>query len=338
MGNKLSIKKPFKEIIKPFQSKTPESKYWKIMEGFLDNYEEIISQKGLDKEFYQTHLTDYAKQVQKQIESPYEFEAFHEALRKPFDHFALGLTVFRPLINFRHSKLFGEENLEAITSLLEKGENVIIFANHQTEADPQAINLLLENAFQSLSEKIAYVAGERVVTDALAVPFSLGINLFCVYSKKYFDVYPDRKTKMLEHNKQTMLRLGQHLDEGGKCITIFPSGGRDRPDENKIVRVAKFDQQSIELMYLLGRKAKSPTHYFPLALSTHDMLPPPEDLQIDLGEKRNTSEARVYLHFGKEIDMENFPNSDTTDKAERKSYRAQYIYDLVSEMYTNFPS
>jgi glycerol-3-phosphate O-acyltransferase len=333
----LSIKKPFKDIIKPFEVEAPGNKYWKIMEGFLDNFEKIISEKGLDKEFYETHLTDYARQVLRQIKSPYEFEAYHEALRAPFDHFALGLTLFRPLIDFPRSKLFGKENLDAIVSILEKKENVIIFANHQTEADPQAINLLLEKQFPSLSEKIAYVAGERVVTDALAVPFSLGINLFCVYSKKYFDVYPDRKTKMLEHNKQTMLRLGQHLDEGGKCIMIFPSGGRDRPDENKIVRVANFDQQSIELMYLLGRKAKSLTHYFPLALSTHDMLPPPEDLQIDLGEKRSTNEAAIYLDFGKEIDMENFPNSDTTDKAERKSFRAQYIYGLVSDMYRNFP-
>jgi glycerol-3-phosphate O-acyltransferase len=336
-GNNLGIRAPFRDIIKPFQKEAPESKYWKIMEGFLDDFETIITSKGLDKEFYQTQLTDYATQVLKQIISPYNFEPYHKAIREPFDHFDLGSTLFRPLIDFIHSKLFGKENLQEIESILAKGENVVIFANHQTEADPQAINLLLENEFETLPHKIAYVAGERVVTDALAVPFSLGINLFCVYSKKYFDVYPERRTQMLEHNKRTMLRLGDHLDTGSKCIMIFPSGGRDRPDENKIVRVSKFDQQSIELMYLLGRKAKASTHYFPLALSTHDMLPPPEDLQIDLGEKRPTNEASVYLHFGKEIDMENFPNSDTSDKAEKKNYRAQYIYDLVSKMYESFP-
>ena len=338
MENNLSANKRFRDLIEPFKARAPESKYWKIMSDFLDDYETIIESKKLDKEFYRKHLTYYAEHVAKQIETPYNFEPYHKSVREPFDHYEFGSILFRPLIDFPHSKLFGQENLAAIESILDKGENVVIFANHQTEADPQAINLLLEKEFPNFPLQNTYVAGERVVTDALAVPFSLGTNLFCVYSKKYFDVYPERRTQMLEHNKRTMLRLGEHLDGGHQCITIFPSGGRDRPDENKIVHVAKFDPQSIELLYLLGRKAKSPTHYFPLALSTHDLLPPPEELQIDLGEKRPTNEAAVYLHFGKEIDMENFPHSDTTDRIKKKDLRAQYIWKLCADMYEQFPN
>ena len=325
-------------MIEPFKIRAPDSKYWRIMSDFLDDFETIIEMKGLDKELYREPIKSYGEFVLRQIQTPYNFEPYHKASRTPFDHYQLGSTLFRPLINFNLSAFYGKENLAQIEVILKKNENVVIFANHQTEADPQAINLLLEKEFPEFPPQITYVAGERVVTDALAVPFSLGMNLFCVYSKKYFDVYPERRSQMLEHNKLTMLRLGEHLDGGGQCITIFPSGGRDRPNENKIVEVAKFDPQSIELLYLLGRKSKTPTHYFPLALSTHHMLPPPEELQVDLGEKRPTNEAAVYLHFGKEIDMENFPHSDTTDRTKKKVLRTQYIWELVCKMYEQFPT
>ncbi len=336
MENGSNIKK-LKDLIRPFEQTTP-SKYWKILADFLDTYEIVLDKKNLSKEFYYKFFIDYAKFILQQIKSPYDFEPYHEGIRTPFDHLQFGLEFFRPLINFQSSMLYGKENFQAIESILAKGENVIIFANHQTEADPAAINLLLENEFPKMLSKMIYVAGERVVTDPMAVPFSLGLNLFCVYSKKYFDVFPERKSQMLEHNKLTMLRIGEHLDSGNQCITIFPSGGRDRPNLEKIVEVSKFDPQSTELMYLLGRKSKTPTHYFPLALSTHDMLPPPEELQIDLGENRPINEASIYLHFGKEIDMENFPHSDTTDRTKKKDLRAQYIWQLVCKMYAQFPN
>lgn len=43
--------------------------------------------------------------------------------------------------------------------------------------------LLLEDAFPHLATDVIYVAGDRVVTDALCKPFSMGRNLFCVHSK-----------------------------------------------------------------------------------------------------------------------------------------------------------
>ena len=243
----------------------------------------------------------------------------------------MGLDFFAPLIDFSLSTLKGQEQIATITTLLANKENVVLFANHQTEADPYAIQLLMQPPFT-----MAYVAGERVVTDALAVPFSLGTNLFCVYSKKYFDVYPDRKASMMEHNKLTMLRLGEHLDQGGQCITIFPSGGRDRPNADKIIEVAKFDPQSIELLYLLGRKAKRPTHYFPMALLTHDILPPPETLQIDLGEKRPTKEAPIHIHVGQEISMDNLCDPVTLNKHQQREERAHRIWQMVYSMYHQF--
>lgn len=59
----------------------------------------------------------------------------------------------------------------------------MLLANHQTEADPAVFALLLEAQFPRLATDVIYVAGDRVVTDPVCVPFSMGRNLFCVHSK-----------------------------------------------------------------------------------------------------------------------------------------------------------
>lgn len=49
----------------------------------------------------------------------------------------------------------------------------------QTEADPQVISLLMEReGYGDVAEKLINVAGHRVTTDPLAIPFSMGRNLF----------------------------------------------------------------------------------------------------------------------------------------------------------------
>jgi glycerol-3-phosphate O-acyltransferase len=72
-----------------------------------------------------------------------------------------------------------------------QGHNVVLMSNHQTEADPAIIALLLEKSNPWICENIVYVAGDRVVTDLLCKPFSMGRNLICVYSKKHMNDYPE---------------------------------------------------------------------------------------------------------------------------------------------------
>lgn len=335
MGKSLNFDE-LKEMM--IDSSIPESKrYWEVVEPFISNYESIVEEKKLDKDHYFALLAQWCQLVLKQIKDPCQFESFHKAMRDPIDYYHIGREIFRPLINLEDSTLSGKENILEIEAALNRGENAILFANHQIEADPQALSLLLEDVSPKIAEETIYVAGARVLTDAVAVPFSLGCNLFCIYSKKYFSAHKDEMARMQEHNNRTIREIGAKLSEGGHCIYIAPSGGRDRKGESGEIEVAPFDPQSIELMYLLGRKAKKPTHFHPLALSTHDILPPPEDLQIELGEKRSTNAAPIHAHFGKKIDMENFPLSDTTSKKKKKDARTQYIHNLVCEMYSAFP-
>jgi glycerol-3-phosphate O-acyltransferase len=94
---------------------------------------------------------------------------------------------------------------------------------------------------------MVFVAGHRVTTDPLAVPFSRGRNLLSIYSKKYVDADPEKKQERLLHNQRTIKRMGQLLSEGGYCIYVAPSGGRDRKDQKTgKVEAAAFDPQSIE--------------------------------------------------------------------------------------------
>jgi glycerol-3-phosphate O-acyltransferase len=232
--------------------------------------------------------------------------------------------------------LSGLQNLVEIADLLDRGENVIFLANHQTEADPQAISILLESTYPKMGEEMIFVAGERVVTDPLAVPASMGRNLLCIYSKRYIDHPPELKMQKQMHNKRTMERMSQLLSEGGKSIYVAPSGGRDRPNAEGIVQVAPFDPQSIEMFYLMARKAGHPTHFYPLTLKTYELLPPPQTIQIELGEARTAKRAPIHIAFAPRIDMEHFPGSDLEDKYERRAARAEHICNLVKQDYAKF--
>ncbi|KAL6008209.1 hypothetical protein ACLOJK_033715 [Asimina triloba] len=72
-----------------------------------------------------------------------------------------------------------------------EGHNIILISNHQTEADPAVISLLLHTTNPHLPEKLIYIAGDRVVTDPVCKPFSMGRNLLCVYSKKHMHDIPE---------------------------------------------------------------------------------------------------------------------------------------------------
>ncbi len=324
------------EILTHFQKECP-NKCWKLLEPFLSTVDKAAKKKNIPHEVTFAAMEQYCLLIAHQVRAPCAFECHHKAIRGPVDYLKVGVAMFSPLVDFPNSELRGIENVRKIEDYINAGENVILFANHQIEADPLMIHFLLENEFPSLAEKMIFVAGERVLTDPLAVPFSLGFNLFSVYSKKYFDSHPARVTEMKEHNHKTILTISQQLDAGGNCLYIAPSGGRDRRSaESGLVEMAKFDPQSTELMYLIGKRAKKLTHFFPLAMSTHDILPPPESLQIDLGEERISREAPIYLHFGQEIDMEHYP-IPTDAPPSKKEARGNYIWNLVDDMYKRFP-
>ena len=52
-----------------------------------------------------------------------------------------------------------------------------------------------------------------------------------------------------------MKTMQQLMTDGGKCIWVAPSGGRDRPSDDGKYEVAPFDSKSIEMFRLMSAKA-----------------------------------------------------------------------------------
>jgi len=307
------------------------------IEQFFRSYLQALQEHHLDVSKHIGIFFEYLECIRGHLEKPTVFSSYHKMVRAPYDYHRFGIDFITPLIHFDKSTILGKNHLQQIYEHIQKGHNVILFANHQIEADPQVIYALLTTACKALIPHLIFVAGERVLIDPIAVPFSLGCNLLCIYSKRYIDHPPEQKSDKQHHNNRTMKRMKALLDEGGHCIYVAPSGGRDRPDSQGTIHPAPFDAQSIEMFYLMARHSATPTFFYPLALSTYQILPPPQTVQKELGEHRKTQASAVHLYFGSAISMESFPGSDTQDKHLRRKARADYIYDLVCQGYDQFP-
>lgn len=308
-------------------------KLQEIIQHLEKTYLKAIQQSGMSLEQGQLLFNQLVALVKQQAIESYPFSLFHKSLRKPFDYYQFGLDFIRPLINFKESKILGLNQIQQMNEQLSRGENVILLANHQTEPDPQVIQLLLEPFNTSLVANMIFIAGHRVIEDPMAIPMSMGCNLLCIYSKKHMDHAPEQKAKKVSHNQRTMKKMTELLQEGGKCIYVAPSGGRDRPDKNGVVGPANFDPDSLEMFWLMAQKAKRPTHFYPLALLTYDMLPPPPQVELELGENREAYYTPIYLSFGPEVNMEHFAGSEELDKKEKRIKRAEYIWGLVCQQY-----
>lgn len=308
-----------------------------IVHNFYLSYEEAIKENGYTIKQLQPVLNQFVDCVIKQLKHPYAFAPYHQSIRQPFDYYRLGIEMIRPLVIFSKSTIQGSDQIDIMEKSLAKGDNVILLANHQTEPDPQAISLLLEKSHPKFAENMIFVAGHRVISDPLAVPFSMGRNLLCIYSKRHMDSEPELKQEKLTHNQRTMKMMSNLLKEGGKCIYVAPSGGRDRQDASGQITVAPFDPQSIEMFWLMAQHTEKKTHFHTLALSTYKLLPPPSSIEKALGESRQAQSTPIHLYFGKEIDMENFPGNDSPDKTQRRQKRADYLWKIVADKYANVP-
>lgn len=309
------------------------SKHFEMLEEFYTSYAKAVSENGKNMSAYEALMMNYLEFVIQESLHPSSFEPFHKAEREPFDYYRFGVEFIRPLIVFEESEIHHAQRISTIESQLAQGENVILLANHQIEPDPQVISIMLEKEYPKLAENMIFVAGHRVISDPLAIPFSKGRNLLCIFSKKHIENPPEQKPEKLLHNQRTMHRMTDLLKEGGQCIYVAPSGGRDRADDTGKVEVAPFDPQSIEMFWLMAQHSKKPTHFYPLTLATYDLLPPPQTVDKELGERRLAKCAPVHLSFGAELDMMNFPGSENLDRKTKRVARAQYIWELVKQEY-----
>jgi len=72
---------------------------------------------------------------------------------------------------------------------------------------------MLEKTHPRIATDVHYVAGDRVVSDPLCKPFSMGRNLFCVHSKKHMNDDPALRDEKTKTNRQTLVSLSRRLNK-----------------------------------------------------------------------------------------------------------------------------
>ncbi|KAH7514894.1 hypothetical protein FEM48_Zijuj11G0138700 [Ziziphus jujuba var. spinosa] len=397
------------------------------MEELYQNYKNAIFQSGNPNadEIVFSNMTAALDRIFLDVEEPFVFAPYHKALREPFDYYMFGQNYIRPLVDFRNSYVGNISIFNEMEEKLKEGHNIILISNHQTEADPAVISLLLETTNPHIAENMIYVAGDRVVTDPLCKPFSIGRNLVCVYSKKHmFDVpelaemkrkantrslkemalllrdltsgilyflsktfqnvnlelfgekaFPSSEKELVSGQGQgdyndtiimiLLLRvlLNNILDHaarrfmgtpdgviiqalsivvvgcknnlrgGSQLIWIAPSGGRDRPDPvTEEWHPAPFDASSVDNMRRLAEHAGVPGHIYPLALLCYNIMPPPPQVEKDVGEKRLISFHGVGLSVAPEVNFSEISASCKTSEEAGQVY-TQALYNSVNEQY-----
>lgn len=221
------------------------------------------------------------------------------------DFYAAGCDFFRPAMDLSRSLVLGRENLLKAKARLDAGDNVVFLANHQSEADPQVVSCLFETVSSEMGQLAAdltYVAGHKVTTDALAVPFSMGRNLLCIHSKKHIDADPETKPGKSRQNMSAMNSMLAGMKDGGMSIWVAPSGGRDRRDVSSgKIPIAPFDQKTVDMFRLMGNKSRVPTHFYPMSMVSYDLCPPPDFVEAGVGELRNVRFTPVGISIGEEV-------------------------------------
>ncbi|KAF6148575.1 hypothetical protein GIB67_042534 [Kingdonia uniflora] len=310
---------------------------WWLISSLARNpiFEKAVLQSGNPraKEIILTNMAVVFDRILLDVEDPFTFSAHHKAVREPFDYYRFGQNYIRPLVDFRKSYVGNISHFSDIEEKLHQGHNVILISNHQTEADPAVIALLLETTNPYVAESMTYVAGDRVVTDPLCKPFSIGRNLFCVYSKKHMNDNPELAESKRRANTLSLKEMTLLLRGGSQIIWIAPSGGRDRPDPStQEWSPAPFDAPSVDSMRRLASKTGVPGHIYPLALLCHDIMPPPAQVEKVIGERRMISFHGVGLSVGSEINFSDIAAGNSNPEEARAVY-SQALYSSVTKQY-----
>ncbi|KAI9111747.1 hypothetical protein K1719_017437 [Acacia pycnantha] len=302
------------------------------MEQVYHSYKNAVYQSGDPRadEIVLSNMTIFFDRIFINVVDPFVFNSHHKAKREPFDYYLFGQNYIRPLIDFRNSYIGNVSLFCEMEEKLKQGHNIILMSNHQTEADPAIIALLIEKSFPYIAENLTYVAGDRVISDPLCKPFSMGRNLICVYSKKHMNDVPELVEMKRKANTRSLKEMVMLLRSGSQIIWIAPSGGRDRPDPLTGEWIpAHFDASSVDNMRRLVENSGVPSHIYQLALLCYDIMPPPPQVEKEIGEKRVISFHGVGLSVAPEISFSQTAASCQSPEMAKEAY-TQALYNSVT--------
>lgn len=326
----------FKNLMKAKDLGMLTSTYHDLWRDFYNDYKKTVlnnDKAEQDEQFVLEMQVNIADRVFDQFKNPYKFPSFHKGIREPYDYFEFGQKYVSSLINLKQSIMGHMDRWDEIIGFIKKGHNVVLLANHQTETDAAILLYLLKFKYPDMIDKMIFVAGDRVVTDPLCIPFSMGINLFCVYSKRHINDIPEKTNEKMAMNRKTLLKMAKMMNKGGLVLWIAPSGGRDRPNEMGQWFPNEFDPSVVEIMRKLLKSSKNPGHLYPLAMVSWNLMPPPNKINKEIGEKRVTNYAGIGISLAEEIFEKNIMNSNSTVDQKEEHFFSKYIHDKVVEEY-----
>ncbi|KAK9716149.1 hypothetical protein RND81_06G214000 [Saponaria officinalis] len=306
------------------------------LEELYENYRNAVfsSENPHAEEIVLANMSAMLDCVFLEMEDSFLISPYHKAIREPYDYYAFGQNYIRPLIDFRTSFVGNIAIFREMEEKRQQGHNIILMSNHQSEADPAVIALLLEKTNPHIAENLIYVAGDRVVTDTLCKPFSMGRNLLCVYSKKHMYDVPELVDMKKRANSRSLKEMVLLLRDGSQVIWIAPSGGRDRPDPvTNEWFPAPFDDSSVDNMRRLVERAGVPWHIYPLSILCYDIMPPPAQVEKEIGEKRCMSFHGVGLSVAPEINYHDIALGCSNDDEAKLAY-THVLQASVNEQYT----
>ncbi|KAI0567219.1 glycerol-3-phosphate acyltransferase [Gracilaria domingensis] len=289
-------------------------------------------------EFTEAMFSTLLELCRRTIADPFDFSSYHQRIRHPFDHYKFGFDFSSVLLDRSKSAILGDENIHQAQNFVRQGHNVIFFSNHQSEGDPYAIDFMLDwiaGCDRQFCEKLVFMAGDRVRNDPMVAPFSAGRNLLTVYSKKHINDEPELFEKKLRHNRKTVSETHRLFKKGGTALWFAPSGGRDRRSaETGAVEISPFDEGAVATMKFTAERSGTPCHFYPMAVWTYDMLPPPSTVGgAEIGEERVAKYTPMRMYVGKEIEWNQSVPSNVKDKHKRRKAQCTHVENLVLDGY-----
>lgn len=211
-------------LMQAFENQSLPEPLYQQFQIYHQNYLDAAT-KNCSLEQAEALCLQWLKVIINDLQNPFQFPPYHKKIRAPIDLYQFGINFFSVLVDETHSRILNLKHLDTIQKQLSQGHNVILLANHQTECDPQLMYYFFGKTHPSIIENMIFIAGDRVTSDPLARPFSMGCDLLCIYSKRHVNNPPELREEKLHHNQKSMKILKTLLNEGGKFIYVAPAGG-----------------------------------------------------------------------------------------------------------------
>lgn len=87
---------------------------------------------------------------------------------------------------------------------------------------------------------------------------------------------------------------------------------------------------------LLTKASGRPAHFYPFALKTYDILPPPPTIEDAIGEYRAIFFAPLSFSFGEEILLDHLCSEEELsqcDKRRQRALRSKKAFSILTQLY-----